>query len=411
LFKKIPHLRANVWKFYLSSFLGGWTFATGFLIFYYREIGFSYQQIFIVTIFYEGLNFLLEIPTGVLADLWSRKWTITLGYAISGTSFLIVMFKPEAYWMFLLWAILSAICSTLSSGTYTATIYDTLFAIGKKDQFTKVQGHTFAIRLLTSTVSLILGGFLSDIYGFRLVLLLSGIGGLLQALVLATIVEPPVHYNEDEASVKSKKQPWYIRSINQIVSSFSVMFKNAHVRWILAYGVLSFIMYEFFGVVSQLYLGEMGYNSRFFISLFTAGFALATAITSIIIGQIKSKCNEKFLLILISFGITLPFIVIGLNERLIGIGALFIICIAIGMAVVVLPDIINKLIPSDKRATILSAQNQLSSISYAITAIILGKLMDRLGLFTNILIVGIISTFLFTIILLSKPKNKNINYE
>ena len=70
----------------------------------------------------------------------------------------------------------------------------------------------------------------------------------------------------------------------------------------------------------------------------------------------------------------------------------------------------NKLIPPDKRATILSAQNQLGSISYAIIGIALGTVMDQIGLSTSMLLIGVVSTALFTILLFTKPRS-NINQQ
>jgi hypothetical protein len=53
----------NKKTFYWAAFFGNWSFAIGILIFHYRELGFSFIQIFLLAAIYEGLNFLLEIPT------------------------------------------------------------------------------------------------------------------------------------------------------------------------------------------------------------------------------------------------------------------------------------------------------------------------------------------------------------
>src|SRR5574340_31222 len=126
-------LKKNIWKFYLSTFFGSWSFAAGFLVFYYRELGFSYLQIFALGIIYELLNFILEIPTGVLADFWSRKRVIVLGHLISALSFFIVLINPKVYVTYVIWSVLSAVCTTLNSGSYDAYIYDTVKGINPDD--------------------------------------------------------------------------------------------------------------------------------------------------------------------------------------------------------------------------------------------------------------------------------------
>jgi MFS family permease len=394
------NLKTNVRQFYYNSFFGGWAFATGFLVFHYRQLGFSFVQILIVAILYEALNFLLEIPSGVLADLWSRKWTITLGHAISGLSFLVIIIRPEAYWMYLLWSVLSAICTTLNSGTVTATLYDSLRAVGREGDFVRIQGHMNALGLTTRAVCFILGGFLADMFGFRLVLLLSGVGGILQAIVLSQLVEPAVH--ADESRGKPDRRPVLERFALQVRSSFRSMFDRASIRWVIGYSTLGFVVIELQQVIAQPYLVSLGFDSRFAITLFTSSFALSTALAALVMGRIRARLGEFTLLVLISAGIGVPLLVLGLSRSLVGVVALFVFNASVGAASVVLPDMLNQLIPSNKRATILSAQNQFASVGYIVFGVALGGIMDARGLAVGSLVVGATATVLFSLFLLRR---------
>lgn len=114
----------NIKKIYFINLLNVFLFANGILIAYYKNIGLSYIQIFVIGIVYDVFNFLLEIPSGFIADVWSRKWCVTIGHFISGLSFVLIYFAPKTFFVFLLWSFLSAISSSLNSGTYTALIYE-----------------------------------------------------------------------------------------------------------------------------------------------------------------------------------------------------------------------------------------------------------------------------------------------
>ncbi|HOJ00181.1 MAG TPA: hypothetical protein PLL88_01065 [Anaerolineaceae bacterium] len=114
----------NIKKIYFINLLNVFLFANGILIAYYKNIGLSYIQIFAIGIVYDVFNFLLEIPSGFIADVWSRKWCVTIGHLISGLSFVLIYFAPKTFFVFLLWSFLSAISSSLNSGTYTALIYE-----------------------------------------------------------------------------------------------------------------------------------------------------------------------------------------------------------------------------------------------------------------------------------------------
>lgn len=208
-------------------------------MFYYRELGFSYFQIFLIAIVYEVLNFLLEIPTGVLADNWSRKRVIVIGYLISGLSFFIVLIKPEAYITYIIWSVLSAICTTLNSGSVDAFIYDTVQEINP-DYYPKVLSRVSAISLITQAISFSIGGWLSDSFGFRYVLLLSGIGGLLQTLIISTTLETLVKSKEKSVELRSFRSLMQ-QFVQQILNSFSILFGQVKVRTMLIYGILVFV--------------------------------------------------------------------------------------------------------------------------------------------------------------------------
>ena len=65
-------------KFYLSSFLKNQTYFTPIMIIFLQFYKLSYSQIFWVYTIAAIANILLEIPTGIFADLVGRKKTMIL---------------------------------------------------------------------------------------------------------------------------------------------------------------------------------------------------------------------------------------------------------------------------------------------------------------------------------------------
>lgn len=395
------NIKRNVIKFYFGAFFGSWAFATGILIFHYRELGFSFFQIFLISIIYETLNFVLEIPTGALADLWSLKKTITIGYLISGLSFFIVLINPEAFLTYIIWSILSAVCTTLNSGSVSAFTYNTMQEIDS-EQYPKVLSRISAISLFTQATTIIIGGILSDQIGFNAALLISGIGGILQTIIFATTVEP---HKPQTQNLSGGNRSIIQQFSNQIKVSFSVLFQHRDVRFFLFYGIIFFIIAEFTGVIFQPYLAELGFSTKSVIGFFSAGSLLIMAISSLFIGRIKTRKNEINLLMVITAGLCISLILLIFPQF--GIPAFIILYFCIGAAWIVLSDIMNRLIPSERRATILSAQNQLSSISYAFMAILAGVAIDSLGIKSSSLIIGLIFALSF-LFLFSRNNLKEI---
>jgi MFS family permease len=391
-------LQKNIWKFYLSTFFGSWSFATGFLVFYYRELGFSYIQIFLIGIVYELLNFVLEIPTGVLADFWSRKRVIVIGYLVSGLSFFIVLIKPEAYGTYILWSVLSAICTTLNSGSVDAYIYDTVQAINP-DEYPKVISRISAISLVVQAISFLIGGWVADSLGFNYALLLSGIGGVLQTIVIFTTYEPPVNNKEVIKKIESAHS-LLKQFTRQITTSFKVLFQNHITRTMLLYGIVFFLLMEFVRIIYQPYFSELGFNTKSAISLLSASFLIISALSGIVISKINTRKNEKLLLIFFSIGLCLPLLL--LSFPTVSMVAFILFYIAVGGGQVIIPTIMNRYLPSDKRATILSAQNQIGSLSYAIFALLIGNLIDRVNIPMGALFVGLLFSLSFLFLLAGK---------
>ncbi len=386
-----PNIKDNITKLYLCAFFGNWAFATGILVFHYRELGFSFFQIFLVTVVYEVLNFILEIPTGVLADKWSCRKTIIIGYFISGISFFVVLIKPEAYITYVVWSILSAVCTTLNSGSVSAFTYNTVQEVDS-NLYSKVLGRISAISLITQAISIIIGGILSDQIGFNMALLISGIGGIMQTIIFATTIEPQNQGQTQTAEKHSISQQF----VDQVRSSFIILFKNQTVRFFLFYGILFFIISEFTGVIYQPYLAELGFSTQSIIAFFSAGSLLLMAAASFLCGHIETRENEGNLLLWISAGLCLSLVMLFIPK--ISIPAFVLLYLCLGADGIVLSDIMNRLIPTDNRATILSAQNQLSSISYSLVALFIGMSIDNLGTKLSSLFVGIILTLSFSLL-------------
>jgi len=68
---------------------------------------------------------LFEIPTGIVADLYSRKWSVALSFLIVGVAY-VLSGNADVYWLLVLSQILVGFGSTFITGAETAWITDEL---------------------------------------------------------------------------------------------------------------------------------------------------------------------------------------------------------------------------------------------------------------------------------------------
>jgi DHA3 family tetracycline resistance protein-like MFS transporter len=88
-----------------------------------RELHLSPLQLVLMGTAMEAAVFLFEVPTGVVADAFSRRLSLVIGYLGMGTTWLLVGVVSTAWLIIALWA-LWGLSYTFTSGAYQAWITD-----------------------------------------------------------------------------------------------------------------------------------------------------------------------------------------------------------------------------------------------------------------------------------------------
>lgn len=94
-----------------------------FSVYLIREVGLDPLQLVLMGTVLEATYFLFEVPTGVLADVVSRKASIVVGWVLSGVAFLLLGFV-RSYEAALLLQVLWGFGATFTSGADVAWITD-----------------------------------------------------------------------------------------------------------------------------------------------------------------------------------------------------------------------------------------------------------------------------------------------
>lgn len=143
-----------------------------------------------------------ETPSGVLADRWSRKWTLALGTGVLILASLVIGLSTGAY-QYIVGSFLWGIFFALQSGTPDSLIYDLL----KKDKKTNLYKKYLARYALLGTAGLIIGsiagGFIAGAISLRAAYLLTIIPSVLSLIPLIMVDEPTDHHAEQDYSSRA----------------------------------------------------------------------------------------------------------------------------------------------------------------------------------------------------------------
>lgn len=157
-----------LWPFYLDAILSPMLFfLPAFMILYFIKAGFSMFQIGVFLSAMPLASLLFEVPTGAIADLYGRKFSVLLGIFLQGAIALLFYFTTN-FWaiagLFALWGV----SSTFISGASEAWTTD-LIKKRNKDLlhgfFTKKSSLDSAGLLISG----ILGAYVVSLFGLSVI--------------------------------------------------------------------------------------------------------------------------------------------------------------------------------------------------------------------------------------------------
>lgn len=210
--------RRNLTITYVFEFLMNVNFMQALWMTYLAFKGLSLWEIGLAESMFHVVSLIMEVPTGVIADLYGRKISRLLG-TFMRIIYLLILFYVDSLPMALLAFTFTALSYNLESGSDTALIYDGMIADGMKDEFTQVQGKREVILQFASIIGVFTGGLLADIsyaHAISLTLLVTSI-----ALVVGLFfIESPYQKSEHRPSLKEHfKSMWLaIKGQNELLS-------------------------------------------------------------------------------------------------------------------------------------------------------------------------------------------------
>lgn len=223
----------------LASFLQAQLFLLPVLLLFYQKNGLTIGDFFLFQGVFSIASILFEIPSGYLADLFSKKKILILSFTFFLLRCLLWFFFAQyGYWIILIGEILFAAQKSFFSGISDAYIYEYLEANGQEKSMTKRYGFLCAfLSLGTALSSLTAAGLYSVIsqwsmkhfgqdYGFMVLILLEIILTVLAIILLFQLPET--------ATRKSRKK----KSLKEIYSHFFRIMKWTFYKRILRYHII-----------------------------------------------------------------------------------------------------------------------------------------------------------------------------
>ncbi len=351
--------------FYIFQFFRDFIFiyAVDKLFLLYR--GIELYQIAVLIAFWSILTIFLEVPTGVLADKWSRKNMLVLSALFTSLCYVTWLFSSN-FWLFLLGFTFRTLSGTFESGTMEAYVFDFLKQNRKEEEFEKIWGRGQAFLSIGIAVALSSGGFLST-YSYELVVALSASSPL---FAIATSLLFPQVYPVTLVGEKS-----YLSILKDGIKK---AFSNTVLVRVFLYSAIVYAALGMLDEYDQVMLSSWFNMSKTFIGIWLATAMGISSLSGLYAHKLKHMGWGFLNTIAAVSGILLIIICLFNTKPLLGT---FLIFWTFSVLINVLTQgIIQREIPSGERATITSVNSLVTEIGSVILGLIFGFIANRYGI-------------------------------
>lgn len=374
-----------LWPFYLARMV----FRTldimwPFYIVYLKGIGLSYLQLGILAGVFGGSRIILEIPTGVVADVFGRKFSTIVGMFLQAVTIaamgLTTGFLPLVF-LFIVWGF----AYTLVSGAIDAWIVD-LVKFRKRPDLVAIyytKNHSFTnIALISSGF---LGAFIVARYGLGSIWACSAIAS---ALMGVSFMFGKEHFVRKSCGIREH--------VRQLAEHTRTSMRMAATHKMLRLFFVAMLFFGFSGglvadnIVYPL-LDSVGYPSSL-LGLFFSGQFLCGVFVPFLIARLARKAggHARYLAYLMIIMSALA-LVAGLAKGLwFTVIACFIMYCSVDFFHPAHNVLFQRHVPSKLRATLTSTESMVFAIGMTTAGFVGGFMADAFGLQSSLLLAAVV---------------------
>jgi len=249
-------------------------------------------QISTLLIIWAAGSLLFEVPTGVLADRYSRRTLLAIGQLIRGAGYALWLVRPT-YWGFALGLVMWGIGEALDSGTFQALVYDELKAQNKEDSYVKVMGRSESMAMLVGLAATLLASPVLKWSGYIGVVGLSVAATAAAALVAASL--------PDKKRAKDVEIPKYAAIVREATREI------AHSPRLLQFIGFGIFLGTVFGVMDEyasLFLLAAGVTD-YIIPLASAAMFLPSIVIGFAAHKFAKLPSAAFMVMIVLAGVAL----------------------------------------------------------------------------------------------------------
>ena len=363
---------------------------TSFWILFFIQNGLSLLQIGLLESIFHGTSLLCEIPSGMLADRFSYKTNLYLARLSNIGSSILILFGQGNFWIYAIAMMVNAWSYNFDSGTSTAFLFDSAVEAGQKDRYLQISSFLSGVAEVTRTLGTVVAGFF--IHGALAWTYYIAIGLSLLSILLIFLMKEPESKSDERNHLTLKR---ILEVVKQEWQDKPVLF-----YWMLTYQLVGTIMCMFYFYYQQK-ISDLTSWQVSLIMLIGSGFNLLAVYLASQIGK-KWNSNQVFPILVALTGLAL--FLVGVKTPF---AYLSVYLLTNALYAVYQPIYYNDLqayLPSSVRATMLSINSMMFSLSMIVIFPLTGWFIDSCGFVAVFLVLGLITLFSYPLLMFGLGK-------
>ncbi len=356
----------NISLYYLITLLSVSWFIIGNWLFFALNYVSAYQIGLIEAVSF-GIGWLLEIPSGAIADLIGKKKTLQLALFMQTFGSILFLLAFISPWLLAIGNIIIISSFAFTSGSAEALAYDSMVEKGKEQHYDMVAGRVGTLVQITFVITALVGGILwrySEFLPWMATILIFS---------LATIIS----FWLKEPEVDTYKFSWK-QFKEQSIIGFSQLALPGIKPYLLILFTIAATYYMWSTGIIRIFMGaDFGYDGET-LSYLISGAALVSAVLSYNFDKIKNWIGNGGGLFLLAVLSLMGWLLAGFGGGLfLGLVAIVLITVAGDLSHPWRSTIINKHVPSKYRATTISTLQFMVQLPYVLAAMFFGMLVEN----------------------------------
>jgi predicted MFS family arabinose efflux permease len=336
-------LEKNIDRTCLIGFVDGMWFPFPIIILFFLRSGMSMSQIGMIVGASYAVSLLLDIPSSVWADKYSRKSVLIVG----STAFMllnIIIFLSDSFGMFFLAFCLNGVGTACWTGIFSAFVYDTLLSLGREKQYEQTQARLLKYFFGGRIIASIFGVYIYSIDP-KMPFLLSALANFACVMVVFTFKEP----------IREKS---ISKSFDQVKEGLAFLLKHRMIwNTVIVFSIvvaLWDVLFAYYQPVMQASGIPLAYFSIVYVFVSLSGLLGAS-----LYQKMKSKIDWKGIMLIYLFIDLVSSVFFGTQIAALVVLSIALLTFASGSFDIYIGGIVHRIVPSSHRATTLSIRSQM----------------------------------------------------